>query len=73
MDWTGCDLVEKVQGRCSGAPTVAGTRIFPETFVVEHEAGRTVEQIHQDFPSVSAATIAGVLQFAKQKKVLSAA
>lgn len=73
MDWTGCDLVEKVEGRCSGVPTVVGTRVFPEILVVEHEAGMTVEQIHEDFPSVSAATIAEILQFATQKKVLSAA
>lgn len=45
MDWSGCNLVESVEGRRSGVPTVVGTRVFPETPVMEHDAGMTVAQI----------------------------
>lgn len=73
MDWSGCDLVEVVPGRCSGQPTVAGTRVFPDTVIHEHRAGMSVEEIHEDFPSVSPETIRGLIRFAERQKVQPAA
>jgi uncharacterized protein (DUF433 family) len=42
VDWRGCKLVEQVPGRCSGAPTVVGSRIFPNTIAKYYWAGATV-------------------------------
>ena len=73
MDWSGCTFVERVEGRCSGAPTVVGTRVFPEGIVASHRAGMSVEEIHEDFPTVSHEAIEGILLYAAQKEVRSAA
>ncbi|HEY0797127.1 MAG TPA: DUF433 domain-containing protein [Acidisarcina sp.] len=39
MDWTGCELVEVVPGKMSGAPVIKGTRVTPGTVVVNRELG----------------------------------
>jgi len=31
INWTGCDLVERVPGKVSGRPIVRGTRILADT------------------------------------------
>jgi uncharacterized protein (DUF433 family) len=68
MDWTGCDLVERVPGRCSGVPTVVGTRIFPDTIVGDYELGSSVEEIHQNFPSLSMEVIQELIRFAESHR-----
>jgi uncharacterized protein (DUF433 family) len=68
MGWTGCELVECVPGRCSGAPTGVGTRVFPETFVEGAADGMSLEKMHDQFPSVSVDQIAGLLAFARGKQ-----
>ena len=68
MDWTGCEFVERVEGRCGGVPTVVGTRVFPETFVESFEDGMSVEEMHEQFPSVSSEKIRGILDFALRKQ-----
>ena len=50
MDWTGCEFVEEVPGRCSGVPTIRGTRIFPETVLQYSNRGASIEEILEDFP-----------------------
>ncbi len=30
IDWTACELIERVPGKVSGRPVVRGTRIMPE-------------------------------------------
>ena len=49
MDWTGCDLVERVPGKVGGRPVIKGTRIEPDFLLVEAELGRSPEQTHEDF------------------------
>ena len=38
VDWTGCDLVERVPGKVSGRPIVRGTRILADAIVQDFEA-----------------------------------
>jgi uncharacterized protein (DUF433 family) len=68
MDWTGCDLVEHVEGKMSGAPVFVGTRVPPETFVEGIAAGMSLEELREDFPTVTFEQMMGVLTFAKSKQ-----
>ena len=68
MDWTGCELVERIEGRRSGQPTVVGTRISPETFVNWAEDGFSPEVMHRNFPSVTVEQIQGILEFARKQR-----
>ena len=72
VDWSGCALVERVPGRCSGAPTVVGTRIFPDTIAKYYWSGATVEEIREDYPSLSTETILGLIGHVKSQKVFAA-
>ena len=64
MDWAECDLIERVPGKMGGRPVIKGTRIEPETIIDSFELGSAVEEIHEDFPTVSADTIRKLLIFA---------
>lgn len=68
MDWSGCELVEVVPGRCSGQPTVRGTRVFPETIVQYFERGASVEEVLEDYPSLTGEVIRSVLLFARSRR-----
>ena len=35
IDWTDCDLVERIPGKCGGRPTIKGTRIEPDAIVTD--------------------------------------
>jgi uncharacterized protein (DUF433 family) len=72
VDWSGCALVERVPGRCSGAPTVVGTRIFPDTIAKYYWSGATVEEIREDYPSLSAEMILGLIGHVKTQKACAA-
>ena len=72
MDWTGCELVERVEGRCGGRPTVVGTRVFPETIVGDYELGSPIEEIEENFPSVPRDTILRLISFAHSQERQSA-
>ena len=68
MDWTECELVERVEGRCGGRPTLIGSRIWPEIFLEGAEGGMTIEEMHEHFPTISVERIQGVLAFAQRKR-----
>jgi uncharacterized protein (DUF433 family) len=57
VDWSACSLVERVPGRCSGAPTVVGTRIFPDTIAKYYWSGATVEEIGEDYGHEAATAV----------------
>ena len=63
MTWSGCELVEQIPGKCSGQPVVRGTRIFPETIVQYSDRGASVDEILEDYPSLSADVIQSILSF----------
>jgi len=72
VDWKGCRLVEQVPGRCSGAPTIVGTRIFPDTVAEYYWSGATAEEIVDDFPSLTVETVAELIRYVKAKEAQAA-
>ena len=65
VDWTGCDMVERVPGKVSGRPLVRGTRILADTIVQDFELGSPLEEIHENYPDLSLATIQQLIAFAE--------
>jgi uncharacterized protein (DUF433 family) len=68
MDWSGCDLVERVPGRRSGEPTIVGTRIPPEVIVGDYELGSPIEEIEENYPSLPRETIKNLIAFARSRE-----
>jgi len=66
MDWTECELVEKVPGKMGGRPVIKGTRIEPETMLVYEQHGYSPEQTHAEYPTVPVETIRRICLFASQ-------
>ena len=65
MDWTGCDLVERIPGKVSGQPVVKGTRILAEQIVQDASLGSSVEEMAENYPSLPIGTIRQLLAFAQ--------
>ena len=72
IDWTGCELVERVPGRVSGRPTVRGTRILADTIVQDAELGSPLEEIHENYPDLAVSVIERLLAFANARRDLHA-
>jgi uncharacterized protein (DUF433 family) len=70
IDWESCDLVERVEGRCGGRPTIEGTRIEPDSIVIDAGFGSTPEEIHESFPHLPMTTIEGILAFAHKHQTV---
>ena len=70
MDWTGCDLVERIPGKVSGRPVVKGTRILADQIVEDAELGSPVEEIAENYPSLSSEKIKKLLAFAHSHQAL---
>jgi uncharacterized protein (DUF433 family) len=68
MDWSGCDLVERMPGKVSGQPVVRGTRILADTIVEDHELGSPIEEIQENYPALSKDTIRMLLTFAHTRR-----
>ncbi len=64
MDWIGCEDVERVPGKYSGAPVLRGTRVPPEAIVSNYEAGLSVDEVAENYPTVSKEAILKVLAYA---------
>ena len=67
MDWSGCDVVEVVPGKVSGAPILKGTRVQADSILENYESGSPVEEISENF-GVPVATIQEVLAFAFRRQ-----
>jgi len=63
IDWTGCELVERVPGKVSGRPIVRGTRILPDGIVNSYDMGESIEDLHEGFPSLTVAQIKQLIEF----------
>ena len=61
IDWTQCELIEQIPGKVSGRPIVRGTRILPDAILNSHDAGGTLEDIHEDYPGLSIPQSSGSL------------
>jgi uncharacterized protein (DUF433 family) len=68
IDWTACELIERVPGKVSGRPVVRGTRIMPDAIANSFELGDTVEEIHEGFPTLSIAQIERLIDFAREQR-----
>jgi len=64
LDWTGCELVERIPGKVSGRPIVRGTRILADTIVQDAELGSPLEEIHENYPDLSLTDIQQLISFA---------
>jgi uncharacterized protein len=69
IDWTGCELVERVFGKVSGRPVVRGTRILADTIVQDAELGSTLEEIQENYPDLSMSSIQQLVAFARSRPV----
>ena len=73
INWMECELIESVEGRCGGQPVVVGTRVFPDPIVNSFELGDTVDEIQEDFPSLSMAQVERLIAFAQEQRLRAAA
>ena len=64
IDWMACELIEQVPGKVSGRPIVRGTRILPDGIVNSYEMGGSIEEIREDWPSLTADQIKRLIEFA---------
>jgi uncharacterized protein (DUF433 family) len=64
IDWTQCELIEQVPGKVSGRPIVRGTRILPDGIVNSYDMGESIEDIRENWPSLSLAQIKRLIEFA---------
>ena len=64
IDWTQCDLIERVPGKVSGRPIVRGTRILPDAIVNSYDAGDPLDLIHENYPGLSIPEIRRLIEFA---------
>jgi uncharacterized protein (DUF433 family) len=68
IDWTACELIERVPGKVSGRPIVRGTRIMPDGIVNSYDMGESIEDIREDWPSLSVAQITRLIEFAHEHR-----
>ena len=64
IDWTACELIERIPGKVSGRPIVRGTRILPDGIVNSFDMGESIEDIREDWPSLSVVQIERLIEFA---------
>jgi uncharacterized protein (DUF433 family) len=68
MNWKGCELVEQIPGKVSGKPVIRDTRILADTIIEDAELGSSVEEIHENYPSVPVEQILKLLAFANSSQ-----
>ena len=66
IDWSGCELVEVVPGKVSGAPILKGTRLPAQTIVDNHEYGMTPAEIVEQF-GVTEDRVRRILDYARRQ------
>ena len=67
VDWQNCDLVEIVAGKQGGVPLVKGTRIPAQQIVEESELGSPVDEIAENYPSITRDQITALLVYANKR------
>lgn len=66
VDWSGCELVEVVLGKVSGAPILKGTRLPAQTIVDNHDYGMTSAEIVEQF-GVTEDQVRQILDYARKR------
>ena len=70
MNWLECEEIEAVPGKMGGRPVVKGTRIEPDVILIDEEFGRTPEQTHESYPTLSLDTILRIRAFAHRHQLV---
>ncbi len=68
IDWTHCELIERVPGKVSVRPIVRGTRILPNAIVGSYDLGETIDELREGFPSLSIPQIKRLIEFAHTQR-----
>jgi len=68
IDWTACELIERVPGKVSGRPVVRGTRIMPDAIVGSYDLGETIDELREGFPTLSVEQIKRLIEFAHAQR-----
>lgn len=66
LDWTQCPVVERVEGKVSGAWLFRGTRVPVKALFENIEDGATVENFLEWFPGVKREQVQAVLEFTER-------
>ncbi len=68
IDWTVCELIERIPGKVSGRPIVRGTRILPDAIVDSYDLGESIDELHEGFPALSVEQIKRLIEFAHAQR-----
>jgi uncharacterized protein (DUF433 family) len=68
MDWKQCELVEVIEGKQGGVPLVKGTRIPADQIIEEAELGSPIEEIAENYPSLTREKIHSLIAYADKHK-----
>lgn len=68
IDWSACELIERVPGKVSGRPVVRGTRILPDAIVGSYDLGERIDELREGFPALSVAQIKRLIEFAHTQR-----
>ena len=68
IDWTTCELIERIPGKVSGRPIVRGTRILPDAIVDSYDLGESIEELQEGFPALSVEQIKQLIEFAHARR-----
>ena len=69
MDWNDCELVERIPGK-KAFRLLQGTRIPANQIVEEHELGSPIEEIVENYPSLTHDNIRHLIAFTERKSQL---
>ena len=64
MEWLECTEVEVIPGKQGGVPLVKGTRIPAQQIVDEYDLGSPVDEIAENYPSITRGQIEKLIAFA---------
>jgi uncharacterized protein (DUF433 family) len=68
MQWAECDIVERIAGKQGGVPLIKGTRIPVEQIVEESELGSPLDEIAENYPSITRDQVKAILAYAESHK-----
>jgi uncharacterized protein (DUF433 family) len=69
--WEECNLVERIPGKQGGVPLIKGTRIPAQQIVEEADLGSPIEEIAENYPSITQDQIKTLIAYADNHKAHS--
>lgn len=67
IDWSKCEIAERVPGKVSGAWVVKGTRIGVDGILANAADGYTPSELAEMFPGLRVEQAARIIEFGRQK------